>query len=147
MSLLIERIKNEEGFRGKVYTCSAGKLTIGYGWNLEDNDLPDHIACLMLMHHINYEIKPGLAKYDWYRELDDVRKQVIIDMAYQMGVHGVMKFGKMISAIKYKYWDEAAKELLDSRYAAQTPERAHRNAEVMLTGSLDCIESFCSEFD
>lgn len=56
---------------------------------------------------------------------------VIFDMAYQMGVNGLLKFEKMLAAIDEEDYETAADELLDSNYARQTPERANRNADLL----------------
>ena len=77
---LQKELKRDEGFRSKVYTCSAGKLTVGYGHNLEDNDLPEHIASDLLITEY-MEVHEQLSNDQWYCELDDYRKRIMINMA------------------------------------------------------------------
>lgn len=67
--------------------------------------------------------------------MNEDRQSIIISMAYQMGIKGVLGFGNMWSAIRKGDWDKAADEALDSRWARQTPARAHRHATVMQAGS------------
>ena len=130
---LKEELKIDEGFRECVYKCSAGKLTIGYGHNVEDNPIPEAFADQLL----GYDIAGALAeceRFDWFFDLDDVRKRVIINMVFNLGFNGVRKFKKMIRAIEDGYWRQAASEMLDSRWAAQVGPRALRLAEMMREG-------------
>lgn len=124
----------EEGFSDVMYRCPADYWTLGYGFNLESQKMPQHIADSWLDHIVD-GLEAQLNNYTFYADLDDNRKVIIIDMAYQMGVHGVMKFGNMIAAIRTKDWDKAADEMLDSRWARQTPNRARRNSQVMRAGN------------
>jgi len=132
---LKEKIKQEEGFRCSPYQCSQDKLTIGYGFNIDALEMPEAVADLWLSILLD-DLHTALQRYDWIANLDGARAVVIYDMAYQMGIAGLMAFGQMIAAIKARNWDEAARQLLDSRYAVQTPNRANRNAQIMLTGEL-----------
>ena len=127
---LKEELKRDEGFRDCVYTCSAGKLTIGYGHNVEDNPIPEAFADQLL----GYDIAGALAeceRFDWFFDLDDVRKRVIINMVFNLGFNGVSKFKKMIAEIEKKEYGLAASEMLDSRWADQVGMRAVRLATMM----------------
>ena len=79
-------------------------------------------------------LKTTLGEYRWYRLLDGTRKGVIINMVYQMGLGGVLKFKKMIAAIEEKDYNAAAIEMMDSAWFRQTPNRANRLIETMRTG-------------
>lgn len=130
---LKEELKRDEGFRECVYKCSAGKLTIGYGHNVEDNPIPEAFADQLL----GYDIAGALAeceRFDWFYDLSDVRKEVIINMVFNLGVGGVGKFKKMIRAMEDGYWRQAASEMLDSKWARQVGQRALRLAEKMREG-------------
>jgi len=127
---LKEELKVDEGFRECVYKCSAGKLTIGYGHNVEDNPIPEAFADQLL----GYDIAGALAeceRFDWFFDLDDVRKRVIINMVFNLGFNGVSKFKKMIVALERGLYYEAAREMLDSKWARQVGPRAERLAELM----------------
>lgn len=135
-------IKNEEGFRTSPYLCSEDYPTVGYGQRigpkgaaLEDYDfaMPERVANEWLRYHID-SIVDGLSACDWYAKADEVRQAAFVSMVYQMGFAGVMKFRKMIAAAYRFDWDEAANQALDSRWAKQTPVRAHRTAEMIRTG-------------
>ena len=116
-----------------MYKCPAGYLTIGYGINLETTPIPEHIAELWLAHELN-RVESQLMCLDWFISLDQNRREAIIDMAYNMGVAGVCKFKNMIAAVRRKDYETAAKELMDSKYAVDVPNRARRNHDIMLTG-------------
>lgn len=130
---MIKKIETEEGFSDVLYKCPADYWTIGYGFNLEAMAMPKEVADAWLVIILE-KLTKQLLTYSWFADLDDARRLAITDMSYQMGVHGVMKFGKMIAAIREKQWDLAADEMLDSVWARQTPNRAKRNAEIMRTG-------------
>ena len=127
---LTKELKRDEGYRDKVYTCSAGKLTIGYGHNVEDNPIPETIATALLGH----DIGQALAKCEqwaWFYPLSDVRKRVIVNMVFNIGAGGVARFRRMISAIEAEDWKGAAEEMKDSRWFDQVGKRATRLAHMM----------------
>jgi len=127
---IAEQLKVDEGYRGKVYQCSAGKLTIGYGYNMEDNYMSERIAGLLLDDEIGKTIA-SCERFDWWHKLSPVRKGVIINMTYNLGWVGVSKFKKMIAAIKLNAFNEAANQMLDSKWHTQVGARAERLAEEM----------------
>ena len=136
MGDLEQKIKQEEGFCGKVYACTENKLTIGYGFNLESSEMPVEVADIWLTINLNKLNIALLSEFWWFKGLDEGRRIVVVDMAYQMGVRGLKGFKGMIAAIIDRDYERAAYELLDSKYARQTPNRANRNAEIMRTGNI-----------
>jgi len=130
IDLLADELRRDEGFRDTIYQCSAGKFTLGYGHNVEDNPIPKIVA----EHLLNYDIGGAIRdceRFDWFYELSDVRKRVIINMVFQMGVTGVSKFKNMIRAIEGQDYNRAANEMRDSKWFRQTPNRAERLAQAM----------------
>jgi len=128
-------IKKHEGLRLLPYICPSGKLTIGYGRNLEDVGITTMEAELLLQHdivRIEKEAKEVFKKV--WNELDDIRKAVIVDMLYNLGFSRFIKFKKFIAAVKKKDFDTAAKEMLDSLWAKQVKSRATELAELMKKG-------------
>lgn len=130
-----EKIEFEEGFKSRMYKCPAGKWTIGSGINLEQTEIPEEVADLWLKFIVD-GIEDQLYEHDWYSGLNHARQVVIVDMAYQMGVRGLMGFRNMINSIIGGDYEGAAHHMLDSAYAMQTPARAHRNSKVMRVGEL-----------
>jgi lysozyme len=129
---LVSLIAEDEGYRDKPYRCTNGKLTIGYGHNLEAKGVSKMVALLMLYEDVQQaelEASPYLAA------LTPVRQAVVISMIYQMGLDGFKGFKKMLAAIYQGAWVIAAAEMLDSDWARKdSPERAKQLAEMMRTG-------------
>ncbi|MFW0778523.1 MAG: glycoside hydrolase family protein [Rickettsiales bacterium] len=132
-NLAASKIEAEEGRVHEMYDCPAGYKTMGIGFNLEALKMPDEVIDLWLSILVE-EIDERLSKLWFYKPLDDKRKMVLIDMHYQFGYDGLMKFKRMWKAIERKDFSAAADEMLDSLYAIQTPNRAARNAEIMRRG-------------
>lgn len=124
MSKLIEQLKVHEGLRLKPYQCTAGKWTIGYGRNLEDNGITKYEAEILLTHDVAAIIDQLSQSIDGWRCLDGPRKAVLINMAFNLGVSGLMKFKKTIKYIALKMYTEASIEMMDSKWARQLPDRA-----------------------
>ena len=124
---LIERIGVNEGFRSKPYKCSEGVWTIGHGltWITEEESLSILSGRISELH---LKLSEDL---DWYDRMPPEIKGVIIEMCYQIGYSGVMKFKNMIANMKDINWKGASDEMLDSLWAKQTPERANRLAEIV----------------
>ena len=133
-------IEQEEGWRDTPYYDHLGYPTVGYGFNLhmpKNAPLPGFVlpkaAGVAWLQSFIDAIRSQLAEeLSW---MNEDRQSIIISMAYQMGIKGVLGFRNMWSAIRRQDWDSASDEMLDSRWARQTPARAHRHATVMQTGS------------
>lgn len=69
-----------------------------------------------------------------FKTLDVVRQAVLVSMAFQMGVAGIMLFHNMLAAIAAGRWDIAAHEMLSSDWHIETPDRCERAARMMRTG-------------
>lgn len=124
-------VARHEGYRKHMYLCTKGKRTIGYGFNI-DAGIPEDEA-RMLMHMRLEKIDKEYKKiFPWYKEMDEFRQDILIDMAYQMGVEGVCGFTNFIKACSVKDWMKASLEMLDSKWAKKdTPERAFELAQMM----------------
>lgn len=131
--LLTEQLERHEGLRLYPYRCTEGKLTIGFGRNLEDSGISREEAELMLNNDMN-DVERHLETVDEYNALDDVRQTVLANMAFNMGFRGLMGFRNMWAAIRRKDWGRAASEMLDSRWAVQVGSRANELADIMRTG-------------
>ena len=122
-----------EGLRLKPYRCTAGRLTIGVGRNLEDKGISHHEAMMLLRNDIE-EITGQLERHSWYVALGPVRRKVLIDMAFNMGLDGLMRFRRMIEALKRANYEAAADEMVNSRWYRQVGERGRRLEAMMRTG-------------
>ena len=127
-------LRNDEGLRLKPYYCTAVKLTIGYGRNLEDRGISENEAEVLLENDVS-EIHEDLSEiYDFFNTLTPTRQAVLISMAFNLGLNGLNKFRKMIKAIEDNDYAEAASQMLDSRWANQVGKRAQRLSKLMVTG-------------
>lgn len=149
MNEKIQRLVMHEGMRLKPYYCTKGKQTIGVGRNLDDNPLTEeekrvcgdwekgitkNAAFYLLRHDIERVEKECKKKIAFYELLDDERQYALLDMAFNLGIAGVLKFKKMLMAMACGYFEDAAKECLDSKYAKEVGQRAKRIAETIRTG-------------
>jgi len=126
-------LRDEEGYRKTPYRDSLGKLTIGIGYNL-DAGMPGDEA-LVLARYRCWKLSAALAReWPWYAGLNAPRQAALIAMAYQMGLDGLRGFKEMLAALATGAHETAAREALDSKWAAQTPARAQRTAEIIRTG-------------
>ena len=134
-SELLDRIKEHEGYRRFVYECSTGHKTIGYGTMIEPSGhgIPRYIAELLLRDYLT-TIESLLRPHEWFCDLNTNRQHCILEMAYQMGVDGVLGFKNMISSLSAESWDDAEMHALDSLWARQTPKRAQEVARRLRQG-------------
>lgn len=121
-----------------MYTCPAGKLTIGVGLNLEANPLCDHAISIQLDHDIAKatEGAKSILREDWDK-LNDVRQEVLTQMVFQMGVTGVKGFRNALRCIREGNFQQAGTHMLASKWARQTPVRAKRLIKAMRQGNYD----------
>lgn len=130
----IEQIKTDEGFRSKPYQCTAGKTTIGYGRNIEDNGITESEAENLLLNDVKTAQIELLNAFDWFSKLNGARQGVLINMAFNLGLPRLKKFKKMLSALAENDYHEASKQMLDSRWAVQVGDRANRLAKQIIEG-------------
>ena len=124
MSNLIDSIKKHEGYVGIVYKDSVGVDTIGYGFAIKDLELDQDICEIILERKITQLIDRISNKFSWYVYMPQEIKDIVTEMCYQLGVTGFSKFKKTIAYLQDKRWEDASVEMLDSRWAKQTPNRA-----------------------
>jgi lysozyme len=133
MSELIERIKQHEGFRSHAYSDSEGYLTIGFGRMIDERlggGITQEEAEIMLRHDV-MQAQDEAGRFSWYRKLDDKRKGVIVEMIFNLGLSGVLKFKNMIQAINDDDYKKASNEMLDSKWSSQVGRRAITLANIM----------------
>lgn len=131
---LVEQLIEHEGMELMPYRCTAEKLTIGVGRNIEDRGISEDEARYLLANDIAIVEEEILKRQPMVATLDSVRQRVLVDMAFNLGMPTLMKFQNMWDAIEEEDWDEAAAQMLDSRWARQVGRRAERLADAMRTG-------------
>lgn len=131
---LKELLIKHEGLRLKPYRCTAGKLTIGVGRNLDDKGITEDEAMMMLDNDIRATTRALAETFAWFIFLDNVRKAVVVSMVFNLGLGGFLKFKNTIAAIRDKDWNKAADNMLQSKWAEQVGKRAYELAEMMRDG-------------
>lgn len=129
------RLSLDEDRRKKPYQCSAGKLTIGVGRNLEDRGLLDDEIDLLLSNDIRDSIGDCRRLVRSFDQLSDVRQEVLVNMMFNLGYARLSGFKKFLDALSRSDWTEAANQMLDSKWADQVGNRADRLAKAMRTGT------------
>lgn len=130
VDIVLPRLQTEEGFRGMAYKDTESHLTIGYGFNVDAGIT--RTAALALMRAQVQELDTSLNGYVWYATLDAVRQSVCLDIAFNAGLPGLLKFPHMIAALANKDWSTASSEC-----RVTNPELAGRYAklaQILLTG-------------
>ena len=135
--MLREMIKQHEGLRLKPYQCSAGRWTIGWGHNLEAHGKPNpesislEEAEKLLDQDITNAVKQCENYLPYFNTLSEARKAVLIDMCFNLGIHGLIQFRKMFENINHGMFTSAAGEMLNSKWATQVGNRANRLSNMM----------------
>ena len=135
---LINELKREEGFRDRVYQCSEGVDTIGYGFNVkylskDELDLnggfiepmSEEVATQILNRKVKKLIKSVDEVYSWIENLREVVKIGIYDMIYQLGIKGFGSFVNTQKYLKLLDYNKAIENIKNSKWAKQTPRRAN----------------------
>ena len=134
-----ELIAKEEGFEPLPYKDHLGYLTIGHGFLIDERKkgagITEEESLLILKYRLKNQVAPQLdAKIPWWRNLNGPRRAVLLSMAWQMGVPGLMRFKNTLAAIREGDYAKGARGMMSSLWARQTPGRAYRHAKAMKRG-------------
>lgn len=131
---LKETLMRHEGLSLKPYKCTANKLTIGYGRNIEDVGISQEEASFLLANDIKKVVAQVSEKFKWFKNLSPARQEVVINMAFNLGVSGFSSFKNTIRFLESGQFDQAAIEMLESKWASQVGNRAKELSKMMLEG-------------
>lgn len=131
---MVSQLRLHEGERLKPYRCTAGKLTIGVGRNLEDRGITREESAYLLANDIANEERELLRALPWVAQLDEVRQRVLLDMSFNLGIVGLLGFKNTLATIRAGDYTKAASMMLDSKWARQVGQRAERLSRMMATG-------------
>jgi lysozyme len=134
---LKQQLIRDEGSVRHAYEDSLGFTTIGVGRLIDfrrGGGLRDGEIDFLLGNDIEEKTAQVLAALPWASKLSETRRAVLINMAFQLGINGLLKFKRALGSIEDGQYSEAAMHMLDSLWAQQTPERAKRLAKQMTTG-------------
>ena len=149
LDLALKLVKEAEGFEPLPYRCTAKKLTQGYGRNLEvhplseeekaelasDGSVSEEVAERWAIKEL-YECEEKLNSNIIYQKQSDVRKAVLLDMCFNIGYTGLMKFKKMWFALGERDYPQASREMKDSKYYTDVGTRGKRNVEIMASNMI-----------
>ena len=137
MQKLLEMLKRHEGVRSHVYLCSAGYETIGVGRNISKSGmgLSDDEVDYLLENDIARVIKELSSEYPWFNSLDDVRKDAMIDISFNLGATRFRGFKRALVAMEVADYTTAAKEFLDSKWSRDVKGRATELCYMIETGN------------
>ena len=136
---LLKSVKEHEGYRTKVYLDTLGKRTVGYGHLCVEDHWEDdkEYEWGYLEEILHNDLREAIAGADELieqhncKDLEGAAKEVIVEMIFQLGKTGVSKFKKMWEALSEYNYIGASFEMLDSKWANQTPKRAKKMAALM----------------
>mgnify|MGYP003664026644 FL=1 len=122
MSLLSSVIVHE-GFSRYIYLDSVGVRTVGFGRNLDDRGISREEAEMLLLNDLETSTEEA-KKFEFYENLTSNRRDVIVEMIFNLGLTRFKKFKKTINYINQANHSAAADEMLDSKWADQLGQRA-----------------------
>jgi len=130
---LSESLRKHEGLKLLPYKDTEGFLTIGFGTNLDTGITIQEAYMLLDMRLKRFEKELDIGFPSW-RTHNDARQNVIIEMAYNLGIKRLKKFVKMWTALESNDYNHAALEMLNSRWREQVKGRAETLADQMQSG-------------
>jgi lysozyme len=131
---LRDQLLRDEGLRLHPYRDSVGKLTIGIGRNLDDVGITPEEAFLLLDNDIETATLRLLEALPWTAGLDTIRLAVLINMTFNLGIGGLVKFKNTLAMVQAGQYAEAGQAMLQSKWAKQVGPRADRLALQMESG-------------
>jgi lysozyme len=135
---LIVQLRRDEGEVLHAYKDSLGYWTIGVGRLIDPargGGISKVESAILLMNDIESKTRELQTKLPWSGALSPARQGVLLNMAFQLGVNGLLGFRNTLLMVEQGEYEKAAAAMLQSNWAQQTPERAHRLSEQMRTGA------------
>lgn len=146
MSTVAKQLAQEEGRSATVYKDHLGYWTVGVGICIDDRvdgaGLDEEEQDWLLDRRLASLTRACSAKIAGFDQLNEARQAVLIGMAFQMGLVGLLGFKNTLAAVTAGNYEVAARGMLNSKWATQTPGRAKRMAEQMRTGEWQAKEGF-----
>lgn len=131
--LLKKMLMAQEGIQTKFYIDTMGRASVGVGRNLQDVGLSIEEVNLLFANDIERVVEQATEAFPWLASLSDVRQSVVLSMCFNLGVHGFAAFLQTIAFIKLGKWPDAAREMLNSKWATQVGQRAKVLATMLQT--------------
>jgi len=138
MSKLTEMLRRHEGVETHAYKCTSGKITVGVGRNIDESGgigLSDDEIDYLLENDIDRCIKELGSAFNWFSDLNEARRDAMIDLVFNMGLTRLTGFKKALAAMAEANYDTAAAEFMDSKWASQVKDRAIEICAMIKTGN------------
>ena len=132
---LVEALIRDEGLVLRMYKDSVGVSSIGVGHNLEAKPITPHAAYVILADDVADAEQAVLRALPWSRNLDGPRFEALVNLAFNLGIGGLLDFKKALAAIERADWPTMARELIDSKWYTQVGARADRIIKQFATGT------------
>ena len=141
---LVDRIKRHEGFIQYPKPDAKGAFVVGYGHDIPESDasnysggISDEDACNLLNADIEKATDGVNSALPWVTSLSELRQEVLVELAFWIGLGGLLKFHNTLNDIKNGAWGAAADGLLNSLLHTQIPGRTEELANILLNDSVD----------
>ena len=131
---LIQELKRDEGVELRPYKCSAGFLTLGCGRNIQERGITMDESDYLLANDIKICEEEATKVFKWFPSLTDDRQRAIINMVFNLGLTKLLHFKKFLAAMEAEDWEEAGKQMLDSKWARQVGNRSDRLEQMIVNG-------------
>ena len=134
LNRLQKQLVIHEGLELKPYRCSADKLTIDVGRNIQEVGITEEEAMVLLANDIARCAGECTREFPWFLDLTPLRKEAVINLVFNMGMATFKKFKKTIAYLEAGNFELAGTELLDSNYARQVGQRSQDVANMLADG-------------
>ena len=128
---LAQQLLTDEGLRLKPYRCTAGKLSIGVGRNLDDRGITEAEALMLLQNDINAFWGQLVVSMPWVLTAPEPVQEALLNMCFNMGLGGLLQFKTTLGFIRDREYGQAADAMLQSKWAGQVGARAQRLATMV----------------
>lgn len=140
--VLLQELRRDEGVRNMPYKDTVGVWTVGVGHNMEAKPLPTLWKFPLSEDQIDRLLAGDLAdvfedldrNLPWWRKLTYARQRALCNMVFNLGMKGLLGFTNTLKHIQAGNYDQAATNMLASKWARQVHQRANRLAEMMRNG-------------
>jgi lysozyme len=131
---LVNMLINQEGKRKFPYECTAGKISIGVGRNLDDRGLSDDEIMYLLHNDIEISESELSRTFEWFGLLNQARQDALISLHFNIGLSNLLKFKNTLKHLSDGDFQAASEEMLESRWADQVGQRAIDLSDMIRTG-------------
>lgn len=132
---LEKQVIQDEGFKTIPYQDTKGYWTCGVGWNMDANPMRESEVIFRLRNDL-LEAKGYAQKFDWFKNLNEIRQLVIVELIFALGLTKFNGFVEMKKALQNNDMKKASQEILNSKWATEVKGRAERLARQMESGKL-----------